>query len=311
MKKNEYMSLAPILLFAYNRPAHVREAVGSLLRNVEAAESDLFVFSDGPRSHEDAEAVDEVRQFVAQIDGFHQVHLVERAENCGLANNIISGVTDVVNRYGRVIVLEDDLVVAPYFLKFMNEALDMYADEERVGHIQACDFVKDDRLPYTFLIQWTGSWGWATWKRAWKHFNPDGAYLLHELERRRLTRRFDFGGAYGFTRMLRRQVEGKNNSWAIRWNASLFLDDMLSLNVGRSLVKNKGMDGSGTNSYALDPYTSILWEKPLELKKISPIAENVEARRILGHFYAKTNSKWAKGVRMLRRKWLSLSHQSH
>ena len=135
--------------------------------------------------------------------------------------------------------------------------------------------------------------------------------MLHELERRRLTRRFDFGGAYGFTRMLRRQVEGKNNSWAIRWNASLFLDDMLSLNVGRSLVKNKGMDGSGTNSYALDPYTSILWEKPLELKKISPIAENVEARRILGHFYAKTNSKWAKGVRMLRRKWLSLSHQSH
>ena len=171
-----------------------------------------------------------------------------------------------------------------------------------------CDFIKDERLPYTFLIKWTGSWGWATWKRAWKHFNPDGAYLLHELERRRLTRQFDFGGAYGFTRMLRRQVEGKNNSWAIRWNASLFLDGILSLNVGRSLVKNKGMDGSGTNSFALDPYTSILWEKPLELQKIEPITENLEARRLYARFYARTNSKWAKGVRKLRRIWMSLKH---
>ncbi|MGI6223603.1 MAG: glycosyltransferase [Prevotella sp.] len=303
------MSLAPILLFAYNRPAHVRECITSLLRNAEAAESELFVFSDGPRSHTDAEAVDEVRQYVQQVEGFKKVHLIERGENCGLANNIITGVTDIVNRYGRVIVLEDDLVVAPYFLKFMNEALDMYADEERVGHIQACDFIKDDRLPYTFFIKWTGSWGWATWKRAWKHFNPDGGYLLNQLKKRHLSHRFDFNGAYGFTRMLRHQVEGKNNSWAIRWNASLFLDDILSLNVGRSLVKNTGMDGSGTNSFALDPYTSILWEQPLELKKIEPIEENLDARRIYQHFYARTNSKWAKGVRRLKRMWLE-RHQT-
>ena len=93
----------------------------------------------------------------------------------------------MVNRYGRVIVLEDDLVVAPHFLQFMNNALDVYADVPQVGHIQACDFTNDPDLPDTFLIKWTGSWGWATWKRAWQFFNPDGKALLEELERKKLT----------------------------------------------------------------------------------------------------------------------------
>ena len=136
---------------------------------------------------------------------------------------------DEVRRYIR------NLVVSPYFLRFMNDALEVYKDEERVGHIQACDFTKDPSLPDTFLIKWTGSWGWATWARAWRHFNPDGKALLAQLEARRLTRTFDFGGNYPFTRMLRRQIAGKNNSWAIRWNASLFLAGILSLNVGKSL----------------------------------------------------------------------------
>ncbi|MGI6224536.1 MAG: glycosyltransferase [Prevotella sp.] len=300
------MVLAPILLFVYNRPSHVKEGLTALLRNAEAAESDLFVFSDGPRNEADRESVAEVRNMVEGIKGFKEVHLVERKENWGLAKNIINGVTEVVNQYGRVIVLEDDLVVAPYFLKFMNEALEMYKDEERVGHIQACDFIKDDRLPYTFFIKWTGSWGWATWKRAWQHFNPDGSYLLGQLEDRHLTRQFDFNGKYGYTRMLRNQIAGKNNSWAIRWNASLFLDDILSLNVGRALVKNKGFDGSGTHSFIGDPYTSILWEQPLPLTRIDPIEENLLARKAYEHFYARTNNKVAKGIRKLYRFWMQL-----
>lgn len=117
--------------------------------------------------------------------------------------------TTQINRYGRVIVLEDDLVVAPHFLQFMNDALETYRDEERVGHIQACDFTHDPSLPDTFLIKWTGSWGWGTWDRAWKHFNADGKALLTELESRKLTYTFDFNGKYGYTRMLRRQIEGK------------------------------------------------------------------------------------------------------
>ena len=293
--------LAPILLFVYNRPQHVKRAISSLLRNREAAASDLYVFSDAARSVEDAAAVEMVRKEIADIQGFRSVSVVERNENFGLARSIIEGVTSIVNRYGRVIVLEDDLVVSPYFLRFMNDALEVYKDEPRVGHIQACDFIQSAALPDTFLIKWTGSWGWATWQRAWDLFNPNGQELLDQLCERRLTKQFDFNGKYGFTRMLRQQIEGKNNSWAIRWNASLFLADVLSLNVGRSLVSNEGLDGSGTNSVSLDPYRSALSMNPIEVRPISPVVENLEARKAYERYYARTNSKWAKAKRRLQR----------
>lgn len=292
--------LAPILLFAYNRPRHLQHTVEALAHNPLAQESELFVFSDGARTEDDREDVELVRSYIHTIEGFKTVHRIERDRNYGLAANIIDGVTDIVNRYGRVIVLEDDLVTAPGFLQFMNDALDTYADEPRVGHIQAYDFTQNPRLPETFLIKFTGSWGWATWQRAWQHFNPDGQYLLNELHRRHLTRRFDFNGKYGFTRMLRRQVEGKNNSWAIRWNASLFLQDILSLNVGRSLVQNEGFDGSGTHCGADHLYEARLYKERLRVEKISPVTENLEARKIFERYYARTNSLCAKGMRRLQ-----------
>jgi hypothetical protein len=235
------------------------------------------------------------------VKGFARVTLVERDCNWGLARNIIDGVTTQVKAYGRVIVLEDDLVVAPHFLRFMNEALDCYEDEPQVGHIQACDFTQDASLPDTFLIQWTGSWGWATWERAWQYFNPDGRALLAELERRRLTYRFDFNGKYGYTRMLRRQIQGKNNSWAIRWNASLFLRGILSLNVGKSLVHNMGFDGSGTNCGGGGLYASQLYMQPLPVVRIRPAIENEQAREAYVRYYGRTNSFKAKAIRRLKR----------
>ena len=292
---------APILLFVYNRPAHTRRLVESLLRNAEAARSSLFIYSDAPRDESVRPAVDEVRRYVRSIRGFDRVEVVERTENWGLARSIIDGVSTALQRFDRVIVLEDDLVLSPYFLRFMNEALETYKDEPRVGHIQACDFTQDPSLPDTFLIKWTGSWGWATWRRAWKHFNPDGQALLDELERRRLTRTFDFDGAYRYTRMLRRQGEGKNGSWAIRWNASLFLADILSLNVGRSLVQNTGFDGSGTHCGGGGLYASTLWMKPLPVVRISPAVENPAARHAIARYYRRHFGFWAKAVRRIKR----------
>ena len=295
------MSYAPILLFVYNRPEHTRRCIESLLKNSLASESYLFIYADGAKDSTQQEAVNEVRNYIRTIQGFKQITLLERNENWRLARNIIDGVTTQVNRYGKVIVLEDDLVVAPYFLQFMNDALEVYKDEPKVGHIQACDFTQDSSLPTTFLIKWTGSWGWATWDRAWKYFNPNGKELLQELEERKLTRVFDFNGKYGFTRMLRRQIEGKNNSWAIRWNASLFLKDILSLNVGRSLVQNEGFDGSGTNCGGGGLYASHLYLQPLPVIPISPIEENKEARQTFVRYYARTNSFWAKAIRRIKR----------
>lgn len=295
------MNYAPILLFVYNRPGHLRQTVEALQNNVLAPQSDLFIYSDAPKDESSREAVAEVRRLIHSIAGFKSVTITERSENWGLARSIIDGVTTQVNRFGRVIVLEDDLIVAPHFLTFMNDALETYKDEPRVGHIQACDFTKDPSLPDTFLIKWTGSWGWATWARAWQHFNPDGKALLTELKRRRLTRTFDFNGKYGYTRMLRRQTEGKNNSWAIRWNATLFLKDMLSLNVGKSLVQNNGFDGSGTNCGGGGLYASDLYMKPLLVVRISPIEENAEARQAYVRYYARTNSFTAKAIRRIKR----------
>ena len=203
------MNLSPILLFVYNRPAHTRRCIESLSRNLLAVESELFIYADGAKDQTVADEVEEVRQYIRSIQGFKKVTLIERNENWGLARNIIDGVSTQVQKYGKVIVLEDDLVVAPHFLRFMNDALETYQDEPKVGHIQACEFTQDASLPDTFLIKWTGSWGWATWERAWKHFNPNGKELLQELEARKLTYTFDFNGKYGFTRMLRRQIEGK------------------------------------------------------------------------------------------------------
>ncbi|KAA6339515.1 hypothetical protein EZS27_012558 [termite gut metagenome] len=294
-------SLAPILLFVYNRPAHAIQAITSLQQNTLAIQSPLFIYSDAAKDEESRLLVEETRKFIHTVTGFESVTIFEREVNWGLAKSIIDGVTTQVNRFGRVIVLEDDLVVAPHFLQFMNDALEIYKDEPKVGHIQACDFTQDPALSDTFLIKWTGSWGWATWDRAWKYFNPDGKTLLEELEARKLTQTFDFNGAYRFTRMLRRQIEGKNNSWAIRWNASLFAKDILSLNAGRSLVQNTGFDGSGTNCGGGGLYTSNLFMERLSIEQISPITENLTARHVLEKYYRRTNSFTAKAIRRIKR----------
>lgn len=292
---------APIILFTYNRPQHALEAILSLSKNELASESELFIYSDGAKNHEDEVGVNETRKVIKGITGFNKVHIVERSENWGLARNVIDGVSFIVKKYGQVIVVEDDLVVSPYFLQFMNDALDTYRDEPQVGHIQAYDFTNDPTLPDTFLIKFTGSWGWATWERAWKHFNPDGKALLEELERRNLTYTFDFNGKYRYTRMLRRQIEGKNNSWAIRWNASLFIKDILSLNVGKSLVQNNGFDGTGTNCGGDNLYRSNISKGPIKVERIHPIKENMAAREAFAQYYARTNSFWAKAKRRIKR----------
>ena len=260
------MEYSPILLFVFNRPNHVRRTIAALQRNTLAAESVLYIYSDAARTPEQEESVNEVRKYIHSINGFKEIHIIERK-----------------------------------FLQFMNDALDIYKDEEKVGHIQGCDFTQDTSLPDTFLIKWTGSWGWATWERAWKYFNPDGKVLLEELEKRNLTYTFDFNGRYGFTRMLRRQIEGKNNSWAIRWNASLFLNDILSLNVGKSLVQNEGFDGSGTNCGGGGLYSSNLFMDRIEVKRIIPAIENKEARQAYVRYYARTNSFMAKAIRRIKR----------
>jgi hypothetical protein len=281
--------IAPIALFTYNRLWHTQQTVEALQKNELADASELFVFSDGPRSDTDRENVNTVREYLKSITGFKKVTVIERDKNLGLAQSIITGVTEIVNRYGRIIVLEDDMITSPYFLKFMNEALEFYKDEERVISIHGYIYPIKAQLPETFFIKDTGCWGWATWGRGWNLLEPNGKKLLRELVARKLTKKFDINGSYPFTQILHDQIAGKNNSWAIRWQASAFLSDKLTLFPNRSLVKNIGHDSSGTHHSQTDHFDVELANEPIKIKRI-PIEENTVALSALEQYFRSIKS---------------------
>jgi hypothetical protein len=282
------MNFAPIVLFTYNRPWHTKQTVEALQKNMYAEQSHLFIFSDGPKTEKDEPKVKEVREYLKTIKGFKNIEIIERDKNWGLANNIIDGVTKVVNQYGRVIVLEDDLVTSPYFLKFMNDGLDIYEEEEKVISIHGYVY-RIKGLPEIFFLRGADCWGWATWKRGWDLFEKDGKKLLDELEKRKLTKLFDFNGAYPYTKMLKDQVEGKVDSWAIRWYASAFIHEKLTLYSGISLVKHIGDLGTHIkgNSWWLDVELS---EKPIFVKRIPPI-EDPQVRKKFENFFFRMKMK--------------------
>ena len=238
---------APIVLFVFNRPKHTKKTIDALSRNYFELDSDLIIYSDAPRAISDVENVLAVRSIITSVSGFKSVVVVERTSNYGLATNIIDGVTSIVKRFGRVIVLEDDIVTSPYFLKYMNDALDLFEKDERVISIHGYVYPTKEKLPEAFFLRGADCWGWATWERGWSLFNPDGIFLLRELESRKLIKNFDFNGAYSFSRMLKDQIKGKNDSWAVRWYASAFLANKLTLYPGRSLVHNIGNDSTGSH----------------------------------------------------------------
>jgi len=165
-------------------------------------------------------------------------------------------------------VLEDDLVTSPYFLQYMNDALNLYENDNRVISIHGYCYPIDG-LPETFFLKGADCWGWATWKRGWSLFEQDGSRLISELERRKLVERFDCFGAYDFSGMLKGQIEGRNDSWAIRWYASALLQGKLTLYPGKSLVHNTGNDASGRHCAAIDAFDAALSLSPVQVGDIT------------------------------------------
>tara|TARA_B100000929_G_scaffold288020_1_gene275685 strand:- start:165 stop:1070 length:906 start_codon:yes stop_codon:yes gene_type:complete len=267
--------LAPIVVFTYNRPEHTLRAFNALLKNPLANESDIIIYSDSAKTANHNKAVDEVRSFLSEITGFRSKKVIHRDNNFGLAESIIQGVTGVLQESEKVIVLEDDMVVSPYFLEYMNEALDQFVDDNRVISVHGYVYPVDIKLPEAFFLPGADCWGWATWRRGWEIFNPNGQYLLDELVRRHLIQEFDYNGAYPFSNMLKAQVKGANDSWAIRWHASAFLAGKLTLYPGRSLVHNSGNDGSGIHCGTSDSMDIKLSETKINLNNIA-----VESSRI-------------------------------
>ncbi|MEJ2903745.1 glycosyltransferase [Pedobacter panaciterrae] len=256
-------TFAPIALFVYNRPEHTARTIKFLQQNELASESRLFVFSDGFKSEADEKNVLEVRELLRNIDGFKSVEIVERKENMGLAKSIIIGVSKLIKDYKQVIVFEDDLITSPYTLTYFNEALSRYRDESKVMHIGAYMYnLKDADLPETFFYRAATSWGWATWERAWDHFEPNIDTLMAKFDKSAKSA-FSIEHTMNFWKQMEDFKSGRNNSWAIRWYASIFLKGGLTLNPSQSLVNNIGHDGSGIHSGINDIYNVIINPKPI------------------------------------------------
>lgn len=277
---------APVALFTYNRAPHTEATIRALAQCEGAGETELFVFSDAPKRPEHAESVAAVREGLRSwvSHGFRRVEIIERDRNLGLSASILDGVSRLTEKHGRVIVLEDDITAAPGFLRFLNAGLERYASEPRVAHLSAYMFpvARAGELPETFFYRNTTCWGWATWRRAWEDFRPDGKMLLNELRRRGLTRAFDIDGTAYFERMLEAQTEGRVDSWAVRWYAHNLLRGNLSLHPRDSLTANEGMDGTGVNCDVSDAYRVRLslsrdFAFPAEITENGPALEQMKA----------------------------------
>lgn len=241
--------LAPIVLFVYNRPWHTQQTLEALLQNELADQSILYIYSDGPKKNdkENEQKIAAVRNVIRSKQWCKEVRIIESDMNFGLANSIIKGVTEVVNEYGKIIVLEDDIVTSKGFLKYMNTALDLYENEENVFHISGYMFPVKGKLPTTFFYKQTSCWGWGTWANKWKYFEPSANELLKQLIGTKKIETADIDGTNQFLNQLKANIEGKLKTWAVLWHFSVFLKDGLSLHPGKSLIKNIGNDGSGSH----------------------------------------------------------------
>jgi hypothetical protein len=241
------MKLAPIVLFTYNRPWHTQETINALTKNGYAKESELFIYSDCEKNETDTEKVRAVRNYLKTIQGFKKITIIEREKNIGLARNIADGVTEVVNKFGRVIVLEDDCIVSLNFLSFMNNALDFYENTKKIWHISGWNYpIEPDGLPETFLWRVMNCWGWATWADRWKHFERNPERLINEFSIDEINR-FNLEGSHDFWSYIQKNIDGDISTWAIFWYATIFKQGGLCLNPTQSLVLNIGLDGSGSH----------------------------------------------------------------
>jgi acetyltransferase-like isoleucine patch superfamily enzyme len=241
------LDLAPIVLFVYARLDHVQKTVNALQKNELATDSDLIIYSDGWKSDQDKNTVNEVREFLNSIDGFRSIQIINRPCNFGLAKNIIQGVTQVFERFKKIIVLEDDMVTHTSFLTFMNDALNFYDDKKTVWHISGWNYPIDTKgLGDAFLWRAMNCWGWATWSDRWKYFDKSPTALVTEFSSKDIEE-FNLHGSQDFWSQVISNINGEKSTWAVFWYATIFKNNGLCVNASNSLVFNIGVDGSGEN----------------------------------------------------------------
>jgi hypothetical protein len=286
-------ALAPVVMFVYNRPEHTKKSLDSLKQNKLAAESILYVFADGPKTGATAaykEQLEATRRLVKNTTGFKDVIVFEKEFNLGLARSVISGVSEIVNKHGKVIVLEDDLVLSPYFLEFMNEGLRTFQNSPNIYSINGYMFDLNalNNPDKVVLLPYTSTWGWATWQSRWRVFNTEMPGRDFLKSNPFLKTRFNLGD-YSYTNML----DFGNNAWGIKWYFSVFTRGGLNVYPSRSLVRNIGFDGSGTNGKGPD-------QKPADFKDLKINVTQTE-QMDLEFFDAFINHFKKENISLLRR----------
>lgn len=246
-------SKSPIALFVYNRLWHTQKTVEALQKNEIARDSELFIFCDGPKNINEKEKVKMVRDYITKISGFKDITIIQRENNLGLAKSIITGVTEIINKYGKIIVLEDDLVTSPYFLRYMNESLDFYEKIDKVYSITGYNLppsslkIPEQYKSDIFFNPRPMSWSWATWKDRWNKVDWDVSDYDNFLKNKKAQREFNKAGGNDLSDMLILQMNGDIDSWYIRWCYTHYKNNSLCVYPVKSMVINIGHDASGVH----------------------------------------------------------------
>ncbi len=262
-----------------------------LEKNTLAEQSHLYIYSDGVKDNNDLlekQSIQEVREVIRGNWSFDKIHIVESNQNKGLANSIMDGVSDIIKKYGRVIVLEDDIVTSKGFLEYMNNALDFYQKEKSVMHISGyflpirLKSVQDD----TFFFNASSCWGWGTWNDRWEKLETDVASLKKKLLDKQLVDYFNIDNSIEHFHQIDQNLSGEICTWSVRWYATITLLNGLCLHPKKSLVQNIGLDGSGQNSGHTTEFFIEDLVPSITVKKIK-LEENIKARKEIARFYKK------------------------
>lgn len=304
----ENKDLAPVVLFVYNRLDHTRKTVEALTQNTLSQETELYIYSDGPKNDDIQHDVNKLREYLKTIDGFKKVVIFERESNCGLANSIIDGVTSVLEQYSKVIVLEDDLITSRYFLEYMNRALLIFENNPKICSITGFSFTTDymkfprDYEENVYLNIRPMSWGWATWSDRWRGVDWEVKDYHEFIRDRRQRKAFNKGGT-DLSRMLKNQIEGKLSSWYIRWAYSAFKREMFTVYPRVSYVNNIGHDASGV--HCVNVNSDIYAHSQLNREKEIDFKHNIQLdQRIVDNFNKGFNTNYLK---ILQRKFKKLT----
>lgn len=268
----------------YNRPALVRQALESLAANELADQSRLYIFSDGPKigaTRDQIARIEEVRKIIHGVTGFENVFISEADTNKGLAASVLDGVSAVIKDFGKVIVVEDDTILSPYFLRFMNDALNRYENNPEVFAVGGWNYFsnRSEQDPVLFF-RYPDSIAWGTFARSWKLFEPDGKKLMQQLKERKLMRKFNgFRNLNYFERMLQWQIDGRVDSWAIRWTATSILHNGLTAFPPVSMAKKMGFSEESTHVKGLDYNAGLQLARSAVMNFPARVTEDLKALR--------------------------------